>query len=318
MKRALAVMALSASLPVVAQTLHLDGEVFAQRSEQIAPPSIPNAWNLSITELAADGAPLELGDVVVVFDGGQTEQQLLDQRGKLAEKHSSREQLLLELAEREKNERLATEERRARLDKAERKATQPEELVRRVDYRKLVIERTEAEELMTLAEQRERLAAEQRRQELRLVDSEITLLERQIDTLEAAMDSLTIRAGRPGILSHKTSWNGEKFAVGSQVFRGQSVAEIPDPTSLAVRTQVDERDLTRGAPGMAARITVEGSGTARAGRVVSIGQVVHSKSRVQPVPVVDLEVALDDSARLKPGQAVRIELFTSSVARQDP
>lgn len=309
MKRIGVILALFPAL-AAAQSLRLDGEVFAQRSEQIAPPAIPNVWNLSITELAADGSTLNPGDMVVVFDGNQTQNDLLTQRSQLAEKRSQRDQLLLELAERERNERLATEERRARLDKAQRKATQPETLVRRVDYKKLVIERTEAEELMALTQQRERLAAEQRRQERRLIEADIALLERKIATLEASLAALRIVATQPGIVSHLTSWNGEKFAVGSQVFRGQAVAQIPDMATLAVRTQVNERDLVRVSAGMRARVVSEGGGTALEGRVADIGRVVRSKSRVQPVPVVDVRVELGEaSSRLKPGQAVRVEIF---------
>lgn len=318
MKRAWLILAV---FPVLAgaQSLRLDGEVFARRSEQIAPPAIPNVWNLNITELAPDGSPLGPGDTVVVFDGGETQNQLITQRSQLAEKRSQREQLMLELAERERTERLATEERRAKLDKAQRKATQPETLVRRVDYRKLVIERAEAEELMALAERRERLAAEQRRQERRLIEADIALLESKIATLEASLAALRITATQPGIVSHRTSWNGEKFAVGSQVFRGQAVAEIPDMGTLAVRTQVNERDLVRVSAGMRARVVSEGGGTALEGRVAEIGRVVRSKSRVQPVPVVDLVVELGDAAtRLKPGQAVRVELFDAPVRKVTP
>ncbi len=314
MKR-LAWIALLLPTFALAQGLRLDGEIFARSSVQIVPPSIDNVWNLSITELAPDGAMLKPGDMVVAFDGGDSQNQLMAQRSQLAEKQSQRSQLLLELAERERNERLATEERRATLDKAQRKASQPESLVRRVDYRKLVIERVEAEELMTLGVERERLAAEQRRQELRLIDSEITLLQHKIKTLESSIAALRVTASRAGLLNHRTSWNGEKFAVGSRVFRGQSVAEIPDMETLAVRTQVDERDVTRVAVGMPARVLSEGSGIVLEGHVTDVGRVVRSKSRVQPVPVVDLLVELDRvDARLKPGQAVRVELATTSGA----
>jgi multidrug resistance efflux pump len=259
--------------------------------------------------MATDGALLQFGDMVVVFDGGETQNQLLTQRSALAEKETRRSQLVLELAERERNERLTTEERRANFDKAQRKATQPETLVRRVDYRKLVIERTEAEELMVLAAERERLAAEQRRQELRLVDSEIALSQHKIEKLQSSLAALRVTASRAGLLTHRSSWDGEKFAVGSRVFRGQAVAEIPDMDTLAVRTQVDERDLTRVAVGMRARVVAEGSGIVLDGHIADVGRVVRSKSRVQPVPVVDLRVELERAdPRLKPGQGVRVEI----------
>ncbi len=306
-------------VPVAAtsQVLRLDGEVFAQRSQHFTPPSIPDVWNVNITEMAPEGSVVEVGDMVVVFDGGDTQNSLMSQRNQLAEKRSQREQLLLELAERERTERLATEERRAKLDKAKRKATQPETLVRRVDYRKLVIERGEAEELMTLAEQREQLSAEQRRQELRLVDGEIVLLEKKIATLTASLAALRVTAKGPGIVVHRTGWNGEKFAVGSRVFRGQSVAEIPEMDTVAVRAQVDERNLTKVKEGMRARVITEGGSSALEGKVVNVGRVVHSKSRIQPIPVVDLRIDLTDaSVSIKPGGAVRVELFDNP--RQEP
>ena len=79
MKRACLILAL---LPAWAgaQSLRLDGEVFARSSEQVAPPAIPNVWNLNITEFAPDGAPLKPGDMVVVFDGGETQNQLVTVR----------------------------------------------------------------------------------------------------------------------------------------------------------------------------------------------------------------------------------------------
>lgn len=318
MKRAAVLLLL---LPALAssQVLRLDGEVFAQRSQHFTPPSIPDVWNVNITEMAPDGAAVDVGDMVVVFDGGETQNSLMSQRNQLAEKNSEREKLVLELAERERTEHLATEERRAKLDKAQRKATQPETLVRRVDYRKLVIERAEAEALMALAEQRESLSAEQRRQELRLINAEITLLESKIKTLTDSLAALRVTAKRPGVVVHRASWSGEKFAVGSRVFRGQSVAEIPEMDTLAVRAQVDERNVNRVHVGMHARIVTESGGAALEGRVVNVGHVVHSKSRVQPIPVVDLRIDLTDpDAGLKPGRTVRVELMEDPQQERTP
>ena len=304
---------------VSAQSLRLDGEVVAQRSQHFTPPSIDNVWNLNITEMAPDGSKVSPGDVVVVFDGGETQNNLITQRNQLAEKQSLRAQLLLQLAERERTEHLATEDRRAKLDKAQRKATQPESLLRRVDYRKLVIERSEAEALMVQAEQREALSAEQRRQELRLVDAEIALMEKKIASLQKSMAALRVTATEAGIVIHRTDWSGEKFAVGSRVFRGQSVAEIPDMSTLGIRASVDERDLGKVSLGMRARVITEGGGATLEGKVIDIGRVVHSKSRVQPVPVVDLRIELSDTNdNLKPGRAVRVELFEAAREKTAP
>ena len=48
--------------------------------------------------------------------------------------------------------------------------------------------------------------------------------------------------------------------------------------------------------------------------MAGIGRAVRSKSQVQPVPVLDLEIRLDDAkAKLRPGQAVRVELTVPDI-----
>lgn len=138
----------------------------------------------------------------------------------------------------------------------------------------------------------------------------MTDLRGDIAELQGWIASLNVAAPRAGLMMHKSSWNGEKFDVGSQVWRGQAVAEIPDTSTLAVRGELPERDLQRVAVGAPVRVVVEGgAGIAVDGKVASIGRAVRSKSRVQPVPVLDVEVTLEDpAASLKPGQAVRLDI----------
>ena len=299
-------------LPAVAgaATLRIDGEVYARRTSALMPPAVDTLWQFNITQLAPDGSPVEQGQVVLAFEGNQLTQQLLAKNSQLAEKQRELERLVLDLAERERTERLATAEAEANLDKAERKTSQPREAVAGIEYRKLVVARAQAERKLELARQRERLAAVQRREERRLLESEVGKLRGDIAELQEWIASLNVTAPRAGLMMHKSSWGGEKYDVGSQVWRGQAVAEIPDTSTLAVRAELPERDLQRVEVGAPVRVVVEGgAGIAVRSTVESIGRAVRSKSRVQPIPILDLEVALDDpSAALKPGQAVRVEI----------
>jgi multidrug resistance efflux pump len=247
-----------------------------------------------------------------MFDGGETQKKLLEKQSALKEKQAQHERLAMDLAERERNERLATEQQRAALDKARRKATQPAELLRRVDYQKLVIEREQAQVQMTLAERREVLAAEQRRQEKRLLESEISQLQGDVKQLDDALQQLNVKAPRDGVMLHKSNWQGEKFDVGSQVWRGVAVAEIPDLATLAVRAQLPERSLLQLRVGAKARVNVEGgAGRALNATVQEIAPAVRSKSKVQPVQILDVMLALEgDTKGLKPGQPVRVEIVS--------
>ncbi|MCK7592383.1 HlyD family secretion protein [Pseudomarimonas salicorniae] len=303
---------LLALLPLVAAAngpLRLEGEIVAQRSASLAPPSIEGMWNYSITFLAPDGTPVKQGQPVLGFDGNQLQTTLQQKQSALKEKLSQSEKLALEHAARERDERIATEQARANRDKAQRKASQPEDLLRGIEYRKLVVDREHNEALLALAERRELLAAEQRRQERAMLDAEIAQLRREVAQAEEGLAALQLKAPRDGLLVHRGSWNGEKFDVGSQVWRGQTVAEIPDPATLAVRASLPEVDYLKVRQGQPARVTVEGSGASLVGSLARIGQTVRSRSRLQPVPVVELLITVEgDLGRLKPGQAVRVEL----------
>lgn len=299
-------------------TLRIDGEVYAQRAVQLMSPSVDRMWQFKITQLAADGSPVKKEQPVLAFDSSQLLRDLGEKQSKLQEKQREREKLLLDLAERERTERLATAEARAALEKAQRKTEQPRELIAAMQYDKLLEERRRAEQRMALVQRREQLSAEQRRQEQRLVGSELAQLQADVARLQASVARMTVITPRDGVMTHKSSWSGEKFDVGSQVWLGQTVAEIPDTGTLAVRAQLPERDLLRVAAGTSARIVVEGGGgSTHRGKVIDIGRAVRSKSQVQPIPVIDIVIQLDDpAAKLRPGQAVRVELAATPAAKE--
>jgi multidrug resistance efflux pump len=308
----LALLLAAAAAPPAARAsaLEVEGEVVALRSRVLSPPAIDDAWVLNITQLAPDGSRVRAGQPVVGFDGGQLTQTLVQRRSALAEKRSAAENLVLQLAERERTEALATEQARAERDKAALMAEQPADAIPGIEYRKLVIERERTARRLALMEAREAAGARQRVAERRLAEAEEAQIASEVERAERGLASLQLLAPEDGIFLHRTSWRGERFAVGSQVFRGQSVAEIPDLASLAVRVPLPERELTRVGVGTRAVIRVEGGAGERfEGSVVRVSDAVRSRSAAQPVPVVDLQVdfaVLPEG--LRPGQPVRVTL----------
>jgi HlyD family secretion protein len=308
---ALATLILLASAS--SSNIQLEGEIIATRSATLAAPPLVFIWQLNIAEMVPEGSMVKTGDVVVRFETTELNRQLQENRNKLNEKLSEREKLRLSLAEAERTERMKTAEARAELEKSVRKASQPADVVRSVDYKKLILDRGRHEKRMALFERREKQAAEQRAAEMRLVEVEITRHQLEVERLTGNIESLAVKAPMDGMMLHRSGWNGAKFDVGSQVFIGLPVAEIPDMQTLAVRGLLPERELTRAVVGARARVHVEGgSGSTLNAKVVRIGRVVRSKSRVQPIPIVELvlEFAQRPSG-IRPGQPVRIDLESS-------
>lgn len=292
-----------------AGVLRADGEIFARQSKAISPPEVEGLWQMNITQMASDGAAVKKGDMLVVFDGGDLAQKLPATQAQLAEKRRTQEQQRLELADRARTTSLGTAQARADAEKAQRKATQPADYIPSVEYKKLVIDRKRTEQRLEVTLEREQVDARARAATQKLTDLQAEQLQHQVEQMQAALATLTVTAPAAGIFVHRNEWNGDKIDIGSQVWRGMSVGEIPDMTTLAVRATLPERDLQRVHDGAAVRIVLSGGAGSLGGRIEEIGRSVHSKSRIEPVPVVDLRIAIDASKLvLKPGQPVQIEL----------
>lgn len=298
--------------PAASASRRLEGEIIARDAIAISPPRIEEIWMLSLTQLLPDGSLVNAGDVVASFEPGELQRKLGEKQSALNEKQTLLQKLTLEHAERARAEVIATAEQRAKVDKARRKAAQPADLVAAIEYRKLVAERELAETELLLVQEREKMAARQREAERAQIEAEAADLKAEVEDSGKGLAALQVRAPRAGVMLHLTNHQGQKFDVGAQVFRGQAVAQIPDLTQLAVRMQVPERLISQVRAGQAARIEVDGGAAPTLfGKVSHIGRVVRSRSGVKPVPVVDVEIEFDavpESARLKPGLPVRVEL----------
>lgn len=291
-------------------TLHASGEVVAGRSWNAAAPKIPGLWQLNITQMAPDGSQVKKGDALVTFAAGSLATDLPAKQSELAEKQRARDQLRLKLADDERSAELAVAKARADADKARRKAGQPKQYLPGIEYKKLVIDRDSTRRVVALNEHRAKVAAASRKAQAEEADAQVAQLQRQVERMQASMGRLTIHAPRDGLFLHHVSSDGSKTDVGDQVFFGLGVGNMPDMDTLAIKAELPERDLPYVRQGQAVRVVLSG-GSSRTldGHIAAIGRNVHSKSGSEPVPVIDLDIALDQSGvSLRPGRSVRVDI----------
>ncbi len=292
------------------EPLLIDGDVFARRSLAISPPAVDGLWQMTVTQMASDGEFVKKGATLVVFDGTEIVKNLTAKKGQLGEKLRTQEQLKLDLADRAREAELATAQAKADMDKAMRKANQPKDYIARVDYQKLVVARVKFEHKLDLTVKRERIASEERMAEQHMADAAAIQLKSEVERLQNSLAALTMVAPRDGIVMHQDDWKGGKIDVSSQIWLGQSVAQMPDLSTLAVHAALPERELMLVHRNQRVRVVIAGGGDrSLGGSIADIGYNVHSKSRVEAVPVVDVTVQLDpNDFKMKPGQAVQVEI----------
>jgi multidrug resistance efflux pump len=242
---------------------------------------------------------------------------LMQLQGALKERERALEKLELDQAEADRAGVVAQAEAQSNSEKAARKATMPKELIRRVDYDKLVIERTEKEKLATLMQTQYEAQRRARQAERAALQSDVAQMRAQIEDLVKGQAALTVAAPRRGLVLHRIGFDGNKFAVGSQVWMGLSVATLADPDRLGVDAKVPEAQAAGVQVGQAARVTVAGARQALAAHVTGLGRAYHGKSAAaQAVIVRDVQLEFDAPPKdIKPGAAVQVDLLPGAVRR---
>lgn len=295
--------------------LSLEGEIHSHQMTSVLPPTIPYIWQYTIGQIAPEGSKLKEGDMIVQLQAAEVMTKLNAQKSTLNEKLRARDKMMLEHAEAEKSFELAVAEARANAEKAARKATMPKELIRRVDYDKLVIDKGLNAELAQIAIRLRDTQSQARKAERRTLELEIARTSNQIDVLQKGMQAMTVKAKRAGILIYNNSFNGDKITAGSQIWIGLSIASIADPEQLFVSAKVPEAQISHIQLGQPARITISGANQTLTAKVKKLGTVFHSKSNTQPSIVQDIELEFDQPpANLKPGSAVQVILPVSKPA----
>ncbi len=290
--------------------LKIEGEIASRANLAVAPPTIKDIWRYSLTQLAPEGSIVQPGQAIATFQANDIRTRLDTRMSSLKEKQSELAKIRLDHAEAERSAELAVTEAQSNLERAQRKASQSRELIRRVDYDKLVIDRAVAAELAVLSIQQRDAQRRARKAELHNLNSEIAQHQAAIALLGDGQSKLVFKAPREGMVLYRPNFNGEKITVGSQVWRGMSVASLADPDQLVVRAKVPEVQAQGVQVGQAARVTVPGANIELSARVSTLGNTYHGKSQSQPVVVRDLELAFDSMPNnVKPGAAVQVILL---------
>ena len=298
--------------------LVIEGDVLSRINLPVSPPTIRYVWQYTLAQIAPEGSLIKKGEQIATFQAAEVATKLDTQRSALHEKQRTYEKFKLEQTEADKANDLAVQEAQANAEKAARKATMPKELIRRVDYEKLVIERGLSAEVAELVVRQRVAQGRARKAERKNIESEIAQLQSKIDDLTRGMQALKVNATRDGMVIYKTNFNGEKFAPGSRVFVGLSVAMLADPDKLYVLAKVPEAQAAQVFVGQKSNITVPGSGQVLSAHVSGLGNIYHAKSSAQPIIIRDVELEFEKPPKdIKPGSAVQATLPTSATIGKD-
>jgi len=287
------------------------GEVRSANSLFFGAPNVHNIWQYTIAFMAPDGSRVQAGRPILAFDTQELKTKIREKNSALNQKQKELQKQEILAREVLAEARLAIEEARALVDKAELKAQIPESLLASREYR-------ENHLLLSQAKLTQELRAAELEKEIRVQETETEILKRDIGVLDAevgqlqqSIDAMKIKAPRDGVVVHVIDRRGNKLAVGDNTYRGRRVIEFPDLSQLELHLEIPERESARITVGQKVSFSLDAAPDQPfEGQVTGLASVVHTRSRSQPAKVFDAVVSLraPDPDLMRPGMSVSAEI----------
>jgi RND family efflux transporter MFP subunit len=294
------------------------GEVKAMKSVTISAP--PEAGDLEIVKIAADGTQVKQGDTIVEFDKTKTEQELAQYRSTLKSAQAEIEQARAQARLKEEEDVTAVMKARYDVEAAKLDASK-QEIVSRIEGAEAKLKVADAEQ--KLHEMEEKLKSD-RAVNKATIESKTQASKKaayDVQRAERALTKMILRAPLAGMISLVPVWRPEgevPFKPGDRAWPGAPMAELPDVSSLRISARVDETE--RG------RIAIKQSVTAQldaipdrqfTGNIEQISTIATIDfSAGWPIPRnFNLEIALDQAdTRLKPGMTAQLTVVVDRVS----
>ncbi len=294
----------------------IDGELEAIDPLVLSPPGIPNLWNYQISFLAPEGSQVHAGQPVLAFDTSELEKRRQERalaRDKAAQQIDKKR---LDLAKQRGDLELQLAQAQAKRRKAELQLETPEELMAASELAQQRIDRDLADKEIAYLKERLDLLDRQSRAELGSLENRRTAAAARVQEIDRYLQRMTLKAPRAGVVVYSSDRSGDKHKVGDRVWRGSSILELPDLHRMRAAGSIDESDAGTIAVGQRVILHLDARpDDAIEGRIERIGRAVQARSRVDPVKVVKVDVALDqvDPEHMRPGMRFRGRVETARI-----
>jgi RND family efflux transporter MFP subunit len=299
--------------------LEVKGEVKALHSVIIAAPY--SAGDLQIVELAANGAKVKKGDVLVEFDNSTMKQKLAQDQSALksaeAEIHQSG------AAARLKEEQDLTDVMKAKFDAQKaRLDAGKQEIVSVIEGEEAKLKLADAEQMVKQTEAKLNADRSAAAADLASKKQKQDQAAFQVQQDERSLTLLTLRAPLDGVVALQNHWQPQgdptPFRPGDRAWPGAAIAELPDPSTLKISARIEEAERGKLKLGQTGMVRVEAVPDGSfGGRIETISPTASLDFNAGwPVPRnFTVEVALaNGDTRLTPGMGAVVRLAVDRVA----
>jgi HlyD family secretion protein len=227
------------------------GELIARRSEQLAAPL--DATDLQIVWLAPAGGPVKKDQVVIRFDPSRMQQDLKEKKAALDQAQAALDQAVADSKISGDQDTLDLSTAQYAMEKARLEAAKQSIMS--------AIQGEESNIDFSLTEEKLKVQQAANVTHEKSGESKIASLARardtaktQVEFTEHQLSLMELKSPLDGVINYMTNYsqgwaNAQPFKVGDHAVSGGILAEVPDLTTLAMESKVDEVDRGRIAVG---------------------------------------------------------------------
>jgi HlyD family secretion protein len=303
------------------------GALHTEQSRVVSAPPIAGG-TLQIVQLAASGAQVHTGDVILEFDPSQQEYNLAQNRSDLEQADQEIVKAKADAAVQTAEDQTALLKAKYAVRKAELEVSK-NEILSQIDGQKNVLALDEAKRALTQLEQDIRSHGASNDAALAISQEKHHKARLEMDQAELNIKNMKITSPIDGLMvihGNRDSTGGffmggmtlPDYHVGDQVNPGSSIAEVIDSSRLEISAEVGETDRTNLKTGQSVDITVDAlPGESFTGKVRTVGGATarefwddNSKHKF------DVAVQLDRvDPRLRPGFEAQLSILGDHLSR---
>jgi multidrug efflux pump subunit AcrA (membrane-fusion protein) len=293
-----------------------EGEILATHSINISSPAM--SWQfglLKITQIVEDGAKVNIGDTVIMFDPSEVQKAILDAEAELeiakAELEKMRAQHSSKIEELKANIQISEISHQISEIKLEQ-ATFESDITRK----EISLNLDKAG--ISLDKAREEIVNQEKihREEIQQSLLKIRQLGTNLSEAQTTLKNLVVVSPAPGIAIIRKNWaTGNKWQVGDQPWSGNPMIDLPDLGELKVEAEISEVDIAKISLGLEAEIKLDAfSDTVYKGKVISVANLAQFKEKDSKIKVFPVEVLIDGTSDVfLPGMTVSCRIIVNRI-----
>ncbi|MDK9700669.1 MAG: efflux RND transporter periplasmic adaptor subunit [bacterium] len=292
------------------------GVVRAVKSVSVVAPK--SQTTLQIIDMVPEGTTVNVGDLLIQFDPTELQKKIDDKSAELEIAQANLQKFRSEMESNRAKSKGELESADAQFKQAKLRLQQMEfEAEVKKEEERLAMRQAE----ISYEQARARIVAQLTADSADLRTLELKIKQAQLDLDKAHNDlkDLRIEAKQPGLVVYLEMWKGNNMAkiqVGDQPWRGMSLLEIPDLSSMEAKIEVNEVEVARITKGAPAKIVLDAfPDPAYTGKVKEISVLARRKENDENVKVFDVVVSIDSaSSMMKPGITATVAVLAEETA----